>query len=72
MATGEAGYDYYFVESPPERLLCKICQLPCRQAHVKEDLVYCKHCVPGGHVAEVKPSVSVSLSCSTCISTIII
>ena len=65
MATGEAGYDYYFVESPPERLLCKICQLPCRQAQVNEDLVCCRHCVPGGYVAGVKPSVSVSLSCGT-------
>ena len=27
MATGEAGYNYYFVEPPPERLLCTVCQL---------------------------------------------
>ena len=63
MATGEAGYNYYCVEPPPERLLCKICQLPCRQAQLSEDRVYCKPCVPKSCVARVKSSVSVSRSC---------
>ena len=47
MATDGAGYDYYFVEPPPERSLCNICQLPCRQAHSNEDHehIYCKPCV---------------------------
>ena len=58
MATGEAGYKYDFVDPPPERLLCKICQLPCRQAQATEDLVYCQRCVAGA-----KSSVSVSRSC---------
>ena len=62
MATGEAGYDYYYVQPPPEGLLCKICKLPCREAQVSEDLVYCKHCVPDNCVAGVKASVSVSRS----------
>ena len=60
MATGEAGYDYYFVEPPPERLLCNVCRLPCREAQVSEDLVYCKRCVPESCFAGVKPFVNVS------------
>ena len=62
MATTEAGYDYYYVEPPPQRLLCKICKLPCREAQVSEDPVYCKFCVPESYVAGVKASVSVSRS----------
>ena len=43
---GESGYDYKFVEPPPERLLCKICHLPCRDAQSSEaDHVYCKRCI---------------------------
>ena len=60
MATSGAGYDYYYVEPPPQRLLCKICKSPCRQAQVSQDLVYCKCCVPESCVAGVKSSVSVS------------
>ena len=45
MATVEGGYDYDFVEPPPEGLLCKICQLPCREAQSSEGHVYCKHCI---------------------------
>ena len=61
MAAGEAGYDYYFIELPPKRLSCEICKLPCREAQVSEDLVYCKHCVPESCAAGVKPSISVSI-----------
>ena len=60
MATCEAGYDYYFVEPPPERLLCNVCRLPCREAQVSEDLVYCKRCVPESCFAGVKPFINVS------------
>ena len=45
MATVEGGYDYDFVEPPPEELLCKICQLPCREAQSSEGHVYCKRCI---------------------------
>ena len=60
MATDESdgetsGYDYTFVEPPPERLLCKICHLPCREARSSEDHVYCKRCV-----TKIKSSASVS------------
>ncbi|XP_065903737.1 TNF receptor-associated factor 4-like [Dysidea avara] len=40
----EGGYDYDFVKPPPDRLICKICQLPCRQAQKSECCghVFCK------------------------------
>ena len=57
MATDEGGYNYDFVEPPPERLLCKICQLPCREAQSNEDHVYCKRCFPR---TRIKSSDSVS------------
>ena len=55
MAADEGGYNYDFVEPPPERLLCKICQLPCRKAQSNEDHVYCKRCI-----TNVQSSASVS------------
>ena len=55
----EGGYDYDFVEPPPEGLLCKICQLPCREAQSSEGHVYCKRCI-----STTKPSASVSYSCN--------
>ena len=38
------GYGYDFVHAPPDRLLCKICQLPCREAQQSECCgnIYCK------------------------------
>ena len=43
---GERGYDYEFVDSPPEKLLCRICHLPCRDAQSSEaGHVYCKPCI---------------------------
>ena len=58
---GRNGYDYKFVEPPPERLLCRICQLPCRDAQSSEDYVYCKKCITE---LKIKPSASVSDSWS--------
>ena len=60
MATDEGGYNYNFVEPPPERLLCKICQFPCREARSNEDNVYCKGCVSR---IKIKSSDSVSNKC---------
>ena len=51
----DSGYDYEFVEPPPERLLCTICRLPCREAQLNEDQVYCKRCI-----TKIKPYTSVS------------
>ena len=58
----ESNYDYEFVEPPPERLLCRICHLPCRNAQSNEaDHIYCKRCI-----TKVKPSASVSDPCAHC------
>ena len=54
---GDSGYHYEFVEPPPERLLCRICHLPCRDAQSSEDRVYCKQCITE---LKIKPSASVS------------
>ena len=35
-----SGYDYDFVDDPPDRLLCNICHLPCRDP---QRSVYCSH-----------------------------
>ena len=55
MATVEGGYDYDFVQPPPEELLCNWCKLPCREAQSMENRVYCKRCT-----LKVKSSASVS------------
>ena len=58
----ESGYDYEFVEPPPEKLLCRICHLPCRDAQSSEaDHFYCKRCITE---LKIKPSVAVSNSCA--------
>ena len=62
--TGESegvnGYDYNLVEPPPERLLCRICHLPCRDTQSSEYHVYCKQCITD---LKIKRSASVSDSC---------
>ena len=46
-AATECGYDYDFVNPPPDRLLCKICQFTCREAQLTECCghVYCHPCL---------------------------
>ena len=41
------GYDYNFVEDPPDRLVCKICCFPCREAQQSKCCghVFCKSCL---------------------------
>ena len=40
MANGRGGYDYSFVSTPPDELLCKICHHPSREPHLS---VCCGH-----------------------------
>ena len=63
MASVEGGYDYDFVESPPDRLVCKICQSPCREAQLTECCghVFCKCCL-----SKLRSSATVSQACPTC------
>ncbi|XP_065901696.1 TNF receptor-associated factor 5-like [Dysidea avara] len=30
----QGGYEYDFVDAPPDRVVCKICHYPCRDAHL--------------------------------------
>ena len=41
------GYDYRFVNTPPDRVICVICNLPSRNPHLSECCghVYCKSCI---------------------------
>ena len=41
------GYDYDFVNPTPDRLLCNICQLPCREPQQTRECghLFCKSCI---------------------------
>ena len=45
--TSQGGYDYAFVDVPPDRVICVICHLPSREAHMTECCghVFCKSCL---------------------------
>ena len=45
--SSEGGYDYTFVETPPDRLMCQICQAVARAPHQVTccGRVYCKACL---------------------------
>ena len=61
--TSEGGYNYDFVESPLDRLICKICQSPCREAQLTECCghVFCKCCIK-----KLRSTTTVSQACPTC------
>ena len=43
----EGGYDYNFVKPIPDRLLCNVCQLPCREPQQTRECghLFCKSCI---------------------------
>ena len=43
----ESGYDYNFVNPPPDRLVCKICQFPCFKTQLTDCCghVHCQLCI---------------------------
>ena len=57
------GYDYEFVNAPPDRLVCKICHTPCRDAHLTGccGAHFCRSCLQ-----QVKKGRSVSSACPMC------
>ncbi|XP_065902684.1 TNF receptor-associated factor 4-like [Dysidea avara] len=64
MATSRGGYDYKFVNTPPDRLVCNICHLPSRDPYLTTCCghVFCKFCLDC-----VKNPVTVSKSvCPVC------
>ena len=56
------GYNYKFVEPPPDRLVCKICFLPCREARLTScGHYYCESCL-----RQLQSSTTVSHACPVC------
>ena len=57
------SYDFNYVETPPDRLVCKICRLPCREAQKSEccDHVFCKR-----DIDKMKTATAVSHACPIC------
>jgi len=57
------GYDHHFVGTPPERLVCKICQYPSRDPYMSVCCghIFCKSCLDGA-----KEAVSVAHVCPLC------
>ena len=56
-------YEYDFVHAPPDRLLCQICQLPCRDPYMTLCCGhgFCKSCLDGQRQFK-----SVSYTCPIC------
>ena len=57
------GYDYEFVTAPPDRLMCKICYNPCRDAQLTGccGAHFCRSCLQ-----QVRRGRSVSRACPMC------
>ena len=57
------SYDFNYVEPPPDRVVCKICRLPCREAQKSEccDHVFCKQ-----DIDKMKAVTAVSHACPIC------
>ena len=57
------GYDYKFVEVPPDRLVCNICLFPSRDPYLTTCCghVFCKSCLD-----DYKKAVSLSKNCPVC------
>ena len=58
-----AGYDYEFVNTPPDRVICKICYLPSRDPYLSECCghVFCKSCLDN-----VKKASAITNACPVC------
>ena len=67
MASVEGGYNYYFMESPPDRLVCKICQFPCREVQLTECCghMFCKCCLNECRSSTAVSIYDVSQACPT-------
>ena len=59
----EGGYDYKFVHTPSDTLVCKICHYPSRMPHLS---VCCGHTFCNSCVRNVKKSTFISDACPMC------
>ena len=57
------SYDFNYVEAPPDKLTCKICQLPCREAQKSE---CCGHLFCKRDLEKMKAATAVSYACPIC------
>ena len=57
------SYDFNYVEPPPDRLTCNICQLPCREAQKSE---CCGHVFCKCDLEKMKAATAVSYACPIC------
>ena len=57
------GYDYAFVDAPPDKIICKICHHPSREPDITDccGAIYCKSCLE-----KAKQSTTVSTACAVC------
>ena len=57
------GYEYEFIAIPPDRVLCKICQNPCRDAYLTGccGTNFCHYCLQ-----QLKKQAAVNKSCPIC------
>ena len=63
MEVAEGGYDYIYANPPPDRLICKICHLPCREAQLSE---CCGHVFCKRDLEKMRASAAVTYACPIC------
>lgn len=63
MALAGGGYDYDFVQNPPQRLICAICHLPCRDPQLSTccGTNFCKV-----DIESFKKATSITKDCPVC------
>ena len=57
------GYDFNFIETPPDRLVCKICHLPSRNPYLSVccGYLFCKSCLDDNKSATIATSGACSI-----------
>ena len=64
----DGGYDYEFVDTPLDMLICKICHHPSREPHLSDCCghTFCKSCLKGYEVSLEHPLIKGASSSSSC------
>ena len=64
----DGGYDYEFVDTPLDILICKICCYPSREPHLSDCCghTFCKSCLRGYEVSVKHPLTKGSNGCPMC------